>query len=167
MFRIAKCLAIFLVAITIAVGFGSINAFASPTTPLQSSGQQSAAWVAAVNFPFGGGDNEVFYGASNTGSNPVVICQSLYAANGTAIWTSCTNSPIPTRGASTGNAAGDAASWSLTEDYLGFYGTVIVYSKDGTTPITPTGYTLIDQQGNKVVNAAFSLTWYPTSAPSS
>jgi hypothetical protein len=48
---------------------------------------------------------------------------------------------------------------------LGYSGTLVVYSKDSSTPIVPYGQVTIDQNGNKVVDAAVGLQWVATSPP--
>lgn len=155
-----KSIATILLVVTIIVAFTS----AYPISTYAQANQGSVAWAASIAFVASGGVNVAQYGAANIGSQSVAICQKAYAYNGTAIWSGCTEGPIPVRGTSTGKST---AWFSVDQNFLGWSGSVVVYSKDGATPITPFGWVQIDQQGNKVINGAYSLTWTSTSPPSS
>ena len=148
-------------AITIVIALMTFS-----TTPaLAQASQGSPAWIATYAFVAAGGLNRVQYGASNAGSQPVVICAATLYYNGSVDWQVCTADPVLPHG--TQSSSGKTAFWYNDQSVVGWIGSLVVYAKDGRTPIVPFGWVQIDQQGNKVINGAYTLTWVPTSPPSS
>ena len=153
--KVSKRLVVTLVVVAVVVSLPGSTAASS--TPAQNN-QGSAAWAAAFWFWGAGGYNQLNVIVTNVGTQPVALCVKDWASNGTEIVSTCSK-----------DAVTPLAQWRfrLFASSIGYSGTVIVYSQDSATPIAPYGQVTIDQNSNKVVDAAVGLQWVPTSIPSS
>lgn len=153
--KFSKRLVVTLVIVSVVVSLpGSVLASSSPVQNTQGS----AAWAAAFWFWGAGGYNQLNVIVTNVGTQSVSLCVKDWASNGTEIVSTCSK-----------DAIAPLAQWRfrLFASSIGYSGTVVVYSQDSATPIAPYGQVTIDQNSNKVVDAAVGLQWVATSPPSS
>jgi len=155
--RFSKRLAVIILVVVTVASFSRVNEVTASSGPLQTS-QGSPAYAAAFWLWGGGGYNEVDVMTTNVGAQSATLCFKDWASNGTEIVSTCSKEAIA-----------PFAQWRfrLFAPYIGYSGTIIVYSQDSVTPIAPYGQVTIDQNGNKIVDAAVGLQWVPISPPSS
>jgi len=152
--RYTKRLAILLVVVTITVAFTTFH----PTPISAQTSQGSAAWVTGVWFT--NGFNNAVAAATNMGTKAATICFDVWDGNnGTMINRYCSENPVLP------HAIYGTPYYIVPTSGSSSVLTIIAYAKGGTAPIIAWGYVMNIQ--NNVATVSASLTWTPTSAPSS